>query len=268
MIFVLFPPGCYGSYIGKSLYYYTNLNPGQVGEFTFDHDGSSHSIRQDADLKTKIRVSHVTLDSRAQVVAILPSQDHCLDYFNNQFAKNAKFNLNEYINNLVKDDLSVKLKNWGLDYTTIDSAPRWIMREFFSFWLIDCFANSYKCNSYLDRSSVSLSTNDIFQNFYNTILNISSALGLTVKSNRTQIESNHTAFLKKQQFHNSQINCVNWVNAIIDTNSTSCQSPCQTIFDEAYVQHLLRKHGYQIKCDGLNIFPVTSAEMQLLIYKQ
>jgi hypothetical protein len=269
MIFVLFPPGCYGSYIGKSLYYYTDLSPNTNIEFQFDQNGSSHSVRQDTELKKKIRVGHQLPDNYSQVVSILPVQSHHLDYFNNQFAKNSNFDLNEYLKVLIaQSEVSVKLNSWGLNSDTLDSAPQWVLREFFSFWLADCFADGYKLDCYSVGSSVSLSTNDIFQDFYNTILNTSHALGLTIKVDKKQIESNHAAFLKSQLFHNSQLNCMSWVNTIIDASSTSCQSPCQTIFDEAYVQHLLRETGYQLRCDSLNIFPSSSAEMQSLIYKQ
>jgi hypothetical protein len=269
MIFVLFPPGCYGSYIGRSLYYYTDLNPRLPSEFVFNQHGSSHLIRQNVDLLTKIRVGHCLPNVYSQVVTLLPFQDHYLDYFNNQFAKNTNFNLTEYIRSLIDPtDFAIKLSNWGPKYTTIETAPRWVLREFFSFWLIDCFANRYNIDSYLVDQSVSISTVDIFQNFYYTIAKVSCALGLTLTASKPQIENNHAAFLKSQLFHKSQIKCADWVSAIINTNSTSCPTPCQTIFDEAYVQHLLRESGYQIKCDGLNIFPATSAEMQLLIYKQ
>lgn len=267
MIFVLFPQGCYGSYIAKSLYYYTDLNPGPVIEFVFDQHGSSHSIRQDTALKTKIGGGHQLPNNFSQLVTILPLQNHCLDYFNNQFAKNSNFSLKEYIDSLVtQDEMFTKLTSWGINHATIESAPRWALREFFSFWLTDCFANGYNNKLFLPYTEISLTTNNIFQDFYNTILKVSHALGLTVKADKIEIDSNHAAFLKSQRFYNSQLNCITWVNTIVTENS-DCQSPCQTIFDEAYVQHLLRAAGYELKCDGLNIFPATSAEMQSLIYK-
>lgn len=269
MIFVLFPQGCYGSYIGKSLYYYTNLNSGQVAEFVFDQHGSSHSIRQDTALETKITVGHQLPHNFSQLVTVLPLQNHYLDYFNNQYAKNTDFSLKKYVDALdPRGELSTKLKSWGVNNATIESVPRWMLREFFSFWLTDCFASGYHNKPYLLDMGISLNTNNIFQDFYSTIVKVSHALGLTVTADKTVIETNHKAFLNSQRFHNSQLNCVTWANAIVSAEDPVCQSPCQTIFDEAYVQHLLRKAGYQIKCDGLNQFPSTSAEMQTLIYKQ
>jgi hypothetical protein len=269
MIFVLFPQGCYGSYVARCLYYYTDLNPEPVIEFVFDQHGSSHSIRQDAMLQTKINVVHRLPKKLPQVVTVLPLANHCLDYFNNQFAKDANFNLKKYMDFVItQSDILVKLKNWGVDYDTIESAPRWVLREFFSFWLADSFASICNNKLYLSHTEISLNTNDIFQDFYNTILRVSHALGLTVTADKIKIDSNHAAFLKSQEFHNSQLNCINWVNTIVSAENLECQSPCQTIFDEAYVQHLLRAAGYELKCHGLDVFPATSAEMQSLIYKQ
>ena len=52
------------------------------------------------------------------------------------------------------------------------------------------------------------------------------------------------------------------------TTQEDTASPCVTILDEAYVQDRLRKHGYLIRCYGLNTFPKTSAELRELLYKE
>ena len=92
------------------------------------------------------------------------------------------------------------------------------------------------------------------------------ALDLTLKVNDDYMEMTHNVFIKHQQFHGSQIACIEWVKCVIN-GRIDIQSPCQTIFDEAYVQSLLRKQKFEIKCDGLNIFPTSSFELHNLIYK-
>ena len=41
----------------------------------------------------------------------------------------------------------------------------------------------------------------------------------------------------------------------------------QTMLDEAYIQHCLREKGYEIRCDGLDVFPTTSRDLRELIYE-
>ena len=52
---------------------------------------------------------------------------------------------------------------------------------------------------------------------------------------------------------------------MLTNNNTA--SPCQTMLDEAYVQHCLREQGYEIRCDGLDTFPTNSSDLRELIYE-
>jgi len=82
--------------------------------------------------------------------------------------------------------------------------------------------------------------------------------------NLNNVIRTHSSFLSKQRHHNAQNKCNRWVKNIIADNQSI--SPCRTIFDEAYVQAKLRDNGYEIKCDGLDIFPKNSEEMHKLIF--
>ena len=48
MIKICYPPGTYGTYLARCVYYYTNLSKVRPGEFEFDHYGSSHSFRSNS----------------------------------------------------------------------------------------------------------------------------------------------------------------------------------------------------------------------------
>jgi hypothetical protein len=271
MIKICFPPGCYGNYISRSLYYYTNLRLGEYSDFTFDEFGSSHVHRYNAEAKKQVKVGHIdTLDitSGDQVIAILPCIDHTLDYYNNQFNKHSHGQIKHFIEEqLPSHEIIQKLKiNWGLESGLIEDAPSWILREFFSMWITDCFANGYNTNIYSALTDITITTQDIFTNFLPTIHRLCNKLNLQLVVDDSEILKNHTSFLEVQSYHNSQINCNAWVNSVIITDD-DISSPCQTLFDEAYTQHLFRERGYEIQCDGLNIFPTTSAIMKKLIYK-
>lgn len=269
MIFVLYPPGCYGSYVAKCLYYYTELNLSNTVIFDFDLHGSSHNIRKNVDLRSKITTTHETKNCTNITVSILPDKDQYLDYFNNQFSKQSSSNLASYILEIFPDQIILdNIKKWGLNNTSINDTSRWVLREFFSYWLMDCMNVSYQACNFVVPGGVSINANNIFNNFYSTYQHVVNQLGLTITTEFESIMQNHKIFLQNQQFYNSQINCNSWVQDILNSNKLYSVSPCQTIFDESYIQCLLRQQGYGIECDNLNTFPSTAREMKKIIYKQ
>lgn len=272
MIKVCYPPGCYGNYVTRSVYNYTNLRIGKYKSFQFDDRGSSHG--KNIGSESKIQYGHLDsnnmlFDNNSSTLVILPCVDHMLDYYNNQFDKYAKKALVKYIiEQLPTTEIKQKLQQgWGYSDNFDDQTPVWILREFFSLWIVDCFNNGYSVGKYYNvNSKISITTQDIFLNFMPTLISICDVLQLEINIDKELIIKNHTNFLNLQKYHNSQLKCHQWVNDII-TGTTSA-SPCLTIFDESYVQHLLRESGFELQCNGLNIFPTTSTDMKKLIYKK
>jgi len=273
MIKIFFPQGCYGTYLTRCLYNYTNLRPGKFTPLLFDDAGSSHDHYRDPDLDTtSIQCLHfdksLAKDNSLKVV-ILPSELHQLDYYNNQFAKNHGSQLISYIEgHLSVDEIKQKLElGWNYTRPFNDQTPNWILREFFSFWIVDCFKNGYSLNSYKSIiADVVIDTQDIFLNFEQTFKKICQALNLQINIEPTFITKTHKDFLSRQRFHLSQLNCQQWVYDVIN-DKTDRPSPCQTIFDESYVQYFLRELGYELLCDGLNDFPETATDLHKLIFK-
>ena len=103
MIKICFPPGCYGHYLGRCVYNFTNLRTGEFNDFEFNTLGSSHELRVDTELRQQLRVGHFAyatdgLQHEATLhvlpedlaVTILPSPGHWVDYYNNQFVNKTK----------------------------------------------------------------------------------------------------------------------------------------------------------------------------------
>ena len=110
-----------------------------------------------------------------------------------------------------------------------------------------------------------ITTNDILTDHQNTLLKIFHVLNLQSMVPESEIVSNHLNFLNAQKYVGSQRKCEQWCNDIL--NGITTESPCQTIFDEVYVQDRLRTQGFEIECDGLDVFPSTSSELKEIIYK-
>jgi hypothetical protein len=271
MIKILFPPGCYGTYLAQSVYTYTNLRKEEYAPFDFDTAGSSHVYRKNINAKQVVWHGHLDTFSSTnldQTIIILPNQHHRLDYYNNQFHKQQKQQLVEYIlSQLSIDEINHKLKSgWGYNNSFDENVPRWILREFFSLWITMCFADGYSVEKYKNiPNQITVDAQDIISNFNNILTAICQECGLTITVDQDSIEQNHANFLKSQHYLDSQIGCEQWVNDTIIAKD--CPTPVKTIFDEAYIQHVFRIRGYEIKCDGLNHFPTSTFEMKPLIYE-
>lgn len=273
MIIVLAPPGCYGSYIARCLTYYCNPD---TSDYTMDFDvhGSSHAfwderLKQKSENKVKnLHYNSGKINSPNRIL-ILPDNDHLLDYYNNQYSKKNNNNLCEFLTTLFDYNyINNKLKtHWNYRNGFNNYTPLWIIREFCSFWMIDSWKHTYNKQHYLNIGYIyAISAEDLWQpNFYQLLKTVSGSVGETLYSSQAIVEKNHQAFLNKQKYHNSHKAVIKWVDDLL--NGTDSENPCQTVFDEAYVQYLLREKGVEIKCNELNIFPKTANEFKDYLYE-
>jgi len=275
MLNIIAPPGCYGTYIARCLHFY--CDPAKVPyKMTFDAAGSSHSYREIQNKSTdEIQNSHLRDDTLGNLldptitVIITGHPNHSLDYYDNQFIKQSLGNTIEFLmTHFSKDIIEEKLKQqWNYTKFFDDQVPIWIIREFWSFCMVDCWKDCYSIEKYLNiPHSISFCCSKLWtDDFYELLLTICDSVNRQLHESEKNIKNNHMLFLAKQSYHNAQNRVVSWVNDVI--NNVDTENPCRTIIDEAYVQYLLRSFGYEIQCNGLNTFPVTSNEMKLIIYK-
>ena len=242
MIHVTWPPGCYGRYVMQSIYAYSNLSNG--AELKIESTGSSHGF----DAKPYFRFDH-SLEETANVI-IAPSLGHQLDYLNNQLVKQSNNNI---IQSLQKSfpNFREKLRKWN------NITKPWALREWISFWLVDNMKEAYP------NIDGHITTLDLFNK--NVFPNLINRLGLTLIADTATMKNNQSNWIVQQRYHNSQYQCNAWLLDILEDRNT--ESPCQTILDEAYVQHCLREQGYEIRCNGLDMFPTNSKDLRELIYE-
>ena len=242
MIHVTWPPGCYGNYVMQSIFAYSNLGNGY--EVKIEADGSSHGF----DARPYFTFDHLCATSADIIIA--PDKNHHLDYMNNQLIKQDKGDIIRSIS-ISFPNFKETLNVWK------DSNSHWALREWISFWLYDNMKDAYT------NIEGHITTTDLFnKNVYPKLIN---HLGLTVVVDDVTMERNQSNWIAQQRYHNSQHRCNAWAKDVITNNNTV--SPCQTILDEAYVQHYLRHKGYEIRCDGLDTFPTNSRDLRELIYE-
>ena len=273
MIKVYFPHGCYGTYLSQCIYNYTNLRTETFEKFIFDATGSSHHFwSKKEELYPIITYGHIDspeCDVEADhTVLIRADSHHILDYYNNHFCKAQLGNLIGYIyKNMSADEVAHKLKvQWNYHGKLDEHVPHWIMREWCSFWITEACKVTYDTTKYLTVTpTVELFTQEIFDNFINCFDNIVSKCALTITVDTNTIHNQHREFLSRQRFHNSQVRCHQYLFDLLAGHDG--EIIVNSIFDEAYMQHLLRQNCLEIQCDGLNEFPRTIQQLRLITYE-
>jgi hypothetical protein len=271
MINIIAPPGCYGTYVARCLHHYTSTTETHL--FDFDHYGSSHAFREISSSIAKTSLMHWTnlkLDKINKETTIIVTGDvrHQLDYFDNQYYKQAQGNLLAYIAEAFTNDIVQRdLEKWNVQTPVDDTTPRWILREYFSFSLANTLKNGYTNKNYLSLPhAYSFCCEDMWYSTMWDIVNIlADVLNKKIYASEEDVLKNHQDFLNCQKYHNMQIRCEQFVCNTID--QVDSISPCVSLFDEAYVQHQLRNRGYEIYCNNLDIFPKSSNELKKIIYK-
>lgn len=272
MIKVIYARGCYGTYIARCLYHYSNLRQGAFEPLSFDQFGSSHVHRKNHHARNVILDQHLEsfkIQDYDRLVVLLPSQDNLLDYIDNHLVKQANNDWLAYVcDQFGRSHIQTTLKTqWSVD-PPLESVPRWIMREWCSFWLQDLWSQSYDHKAYTSIASVvTKDVEQVIDDYWNHLQMIFAKLDLTLTVDPVIIRATHETFLGLQRFRGMQNQCRLWTRAVIQgIEDRPC--PAQTMFDEAYIQVLLRHHGYHLKCDQLDQFPQTSTQMKRFVYPE
>lgn len=273
MIKVYFPHGCYGTYLSQCIYNYTNLRTEPFEGLAFNNDGSSHQFwSKKKELYPIITYGHIDSPEcnieADYTVLIRACSNHVLDYYNNHFAKASNGNWVKHIQKwMSQDKVHHKIHTqWNYHSNLNEQIPPWVLREWCSFWISDVCQVTYDPTKYLKvTATVELFTQDIFDNFLNSFQNIVSKLNLTITVDSTIIQNQHSKFLALQKFHNSQNRCHQYLFNLLSGHDG--EIVVNSIFDEAYMQHLLRQNHLEIQCDGLNEFPSTIQQLKAITYE-
>ena len=267
MIKLLFNPGTYGTYIASCILNYTSL--AEVNEpIVFSVNGSSHSSRSVLRTNDCIMLGH-QMDDVDDVddvyVRVHHSSEHLLDYLNNQYMKQHMGEIIGFISSLMSpNEVNRKIsENW--QYDNINVAPRWVVREFLSYYIGELMA-AFGYDNGKGVPDIRIDALELFgsDDVMHDILCRLIPFGITLVVSYETILQTHHQFIALQKFHNSQIKCDEWVSAVI-AGAEDGYTPIATIIDEAYAQHIFRQNGYSIKCDGLDKFPLSADSMRKVI---
>ena len=160
-----------------------------------------------------------------------------------------------------------KPNNWA-DYgqPSYRLMQKWQVRECLSFWnwqdIVDytCFYNQGKPLAH--EKTIHIDFYDLRQNFEHTITRMLTACDLPVI--KQDFRRVYDAWITRQ-VHKDKDRMLIVIMKNIDTGLDFDFDEPLTFYDEIAIQKMLREKGYELKCDGLNTFPITMQQLRDII---
>jgi len=284
---IIYHSGCYGTYLEWLLYTLTTDIP-VASPFT--PNGSSHQYRGYHLSNIKGWQKYLSINKPTQFVRLHPKvleEDSISENLNEiMLSANRMIYIHPdtqttllTINNVFTKvhppwltiDLDKIYNNWPVSRDVpIDEVPRWIQREFLSFYLMPQWQSQIEWNhleNWNHTNVFPLLVKDLLYDFENAISNIKDFCGLTFVKPIQDLLPVHNHMLELQ-IHQSQDRLAHSiVNAVVNKESINWDTDTITLITESWIQWQLRNLGYEIQCNRLNFFPTNSAKLQQLAYK-
>lgn len=153
--------------------------------------------------------------------------------------------------------------NWNKDYTHWSQMRPWELREWFSIYYPGYVQEFIDSQNQVDDSWLKLTNIDVLYNTKDSLLKIIDHCGLTNTKDLSEFVA------KWQQAQKYIVDEFNLLDRIVDcsiNNQPLVWLPVN-IIAEAIVQQRLRAKGYEIRCDGLDIFPTDAILFNTLLEK-
>jgi hypothetical protein len=147
----------------------------------------------------------------------------------------------------------------------ITEIPRWIMREFLSFYLMPAWFDQ---TEFYDNHSVppalTITVSELLFDFVETLSVIKNSFGLEYQQPISNILPFHEKNLQLQRYLLHDQICNSIIDSIVSGTNLSWDE--LSLPSEAWVQWELRNQGFEIHCHGVDTFPTNSVQLKKLIY--
>lgn len=290
-------PGCYGTFVQWCLEYFTD--PEFNGpDMPFTDSGSAHIHQgvkilknedpyQDFQKKRYTAKTFLVDAKRPNGIAhshlwLLETQDHNKDFNKEKQILDILFDkkivvlptentLLLTINNIISKmpidrhpwPIPEDISKWNVKNP--NNIDRWIIREWASLnvrnsarsWCGLLHVNELKEFSHI------ITVDDLFTNFKETLNSMINYIGKKLIQ-EDKIDIVYEKWRKLQIHYGEDDRVERIVRSVLEATDIGWND--LTLMEEAWIQMLLRDAGYELKCDGLNIFPTNSKQLRELIY--
>jgi hypothetical protein len=290
MINIFFVPGMFGSTIEFCLRGFTKeYIPSNA---YIANDGSMHTFNKEFHVGKKVHLSY-NLDSLTDhsiTTPIYPFTDLHLSEILEQFPANwdndkciimyadtfesAEMNILFQFYKIAQGSIYKKngldifcgknqhnITTWNSDYTHWSQMKTWEIREWFSIFYVQWIKEWQDSADIVNNTWLKLTPSQMLTDTENTICKIIDFCGLSIKPGLNDF---------CQQWRQAQQYIIDEYQLLDNiVTSTVNQRPFSwapiSIVSEAIVQQRFRQQGYELRCDGLDIFPTNSIELYNLL---
>lgn len=285
---IAYAPGVYGTYLEWCLTTLTSsseivlpfTNVGNSHLFTGNHYHNTNVWEASNDaaekkffrLHPKVLKNESVIDNAIkiahsnQVVLLYPCKDTNILCLNNFFFKVRNNRWEHFFERSVSPDTIYK--NWPVDPgTRVEDIRPWIRREFLSFYLMpfwESLIERHALEQFDHPGCLAVSVKDLLFDFVHTLQKIRDGFDLVFVRNVEELLPYHQENLRLQKFLNHD----ELYKKIIESVCNGADFDWDPIglCGESYIQWDLRNRGWEIQCDGLDIFPTNSLKLKELLY--
>lgn len=291
MINVFFVPGMFGTTIEYILRSYTNEY--NKIKCTIEKDGSMHSIRKEFHPKCLDDLQHIpeTINSTSITTPIYPfrdlkfpsllkryekfiSQGKCILIHSTDLRSSELNTIFEYYKICQGSDVKLGLgiffngfdnnvKQWNQEYNSWCDMQPWELREWFSLAYPQWVQEWSDSQHYVNDTWLKISNTEIINNTEYTFKKIINFCGLTVSEGLNEFVTDWKT--AQQYIVDEFILLDNIISSTLELQDFYWQPV--SIVSESIIQQRLRSIGYELQCDGLNIFPTSSKDLYKLLIK-
>lgn len=293
MIHIFFDPGSFGSTIEYVLHTFSDLEQKNCGVIL--SDGSMHSYAKHChvfDTDTVESLLPRPLAQNSICTPIYPHKDRKLPDIIDIFSQlpswpidkkilihqpnlravelNMLFKYHKVVTGSLNMGLDIivgnnrhNLAGWNRDYTHWSDMKHWELREWLSIFYASYAEELIAASDNVDESWLVISNTDLIFNTVNTWHSIMKFCQFGVYGDMNQFADR---WIKAQQYIVSEFDLLDKIVAASVSNDIFEWAP-NNIVAEAIIQQRLRNLGYEIRCDGLDIFPTDAKILHSLLDK-
>jgi hypothetical protein len=159
--------------------------------------------------------------------------------------------------------------NWPVDPSTpLSQIPTWIKREFLSLYLMPTWHELndwYLPDHYQSSQCIWVFISDLLYNFESTLADIVAKTRVSQARPISDLVPYHQTNLALQKYTQQDQICHQIIKATLAGESLTWDP--LPLPSESWIQWELRNQGWEIECNGLDIFPGNSLQLQKTLYQ-
>lgn len=292
MIHVFFVPGMFGSTLEYVLRNYSNEYTSISGDNILP-DGSMHGFKKELHLSNQLQIATQLncLASDAITTPMYPFQQAHLPEILEKFAtyisdasreilvyaantRNAELNMLFQYHKIATGSYQLGLDifcssnehnitNWNTSYKHWSEMQPWQLREWFSLFYVAWTQEWIESQHQVGENFYKVSNIEILENLPRVVREILRHCDLTESPG---LDDFAVYWRNKQQYIMDEFDLIDRMIECTINNVPFNWNPIN-IIAEAIVQQRLRANGYEIRCDGLDVFPTNSTTLYNLLEK-